>query len=144
MLALGAVVLTQEPEPTRASGSSTYVDGVLRQLSVVQVAFPRFARTRTDIAGHVVEPGDVVLVSLSAANRDVAGVAHPHLAFGHGIHRCLGAELAKIELETALPALGDRFPKLRLAVPFEQLELRQLSVVYGVSALPVLLRGTDA
>ena len=144
MLALGALMLTQDAEAAQALRSgespSAYIDGLLRHLSVVQVAFPRFARTRADLAGHVVEAGDVVLVSLSAANRDSAGLGRPHLAFGQALHRCLGAELAKIELEVALPALVRRFPHLRLAVPFERLDFRQLSVVYGVNALPVHLR----
>ena len=62
-----------------------------------------------------------------------------HLAFGHGIHRCIGAELAKMELRIAYPALVRRFPKLRLAVSPEELAYRQVSIVYGVDELPVLV-----
>jgi cytochrome P450 len=60
-----------------------------------------------------------------------------HLAFGHGIHRCIGAELAKLELRTVLPLLFRRFPDLALAKPEEELNFRRLSFVYGVDELPV-------
>ena len=60
-----------------------------------------------------------------------------HLAFGHGAHRCIGAELARMELRTVLPRLFQRFPDLALAVPESDLAFRQLSFVYGVDELPV-------
>ncbi|MEH3069115.1 MAG: cytochrome P450, partial [Aeromicrobium erythreum] len=60
-----------------------------------------------------------------------------HLAFGHGIHRCIGAELARMELRTVFPRLLRRFPDLALAVPESELSFRQLSFVYGVDELPV-------
>jgi cytochrome P450 len=126
------------------------VEELLRYLTVVQVAFPRFAREDMDIAGNAITKGDIVIVSLSAANRDAAlgedlerfdatRTPFPHVAFGHGIHRCIGAELGRMELRAAYPALLRRFPKLRLAVPPEALAFRKLSIVYGVEALPVLL-----
>jgi cytochrome P450 len=126
------------------------VEELLRYLSVVQVAFPRFARKDMDLFGRRVEAGDVVLISLSGANRDPrlgadlerfdprrTGVSH--FSFGHGFHRCVGAELARMELRTAYPALLQRFPQMRLAVPARKLEFRKLSLVYGVEALPVEL-----
>ncbi|WP_323793114.1 cytochrome P450, partial [Nocardioides sp.] len=66
-----------------------------------------------------------------------------HLAFGHGIHRCVGAELARMELRIALRALAQRFPDLAVTAPIETLEFRKLSAVYGVEALPVRLYGAD-
>ncbi len=60
-----------------------------------------------------------------------------HLAFGHGFHRCVGAELARMELRTAFPALARRFPDLTLAA--DALDYRELSIVYGVESLPVRL-----
>ena len=66
-----------------------------------------------------------------AANRS------PHLAFGHGIHRCVGAELARLELRLALPELFRRIPDLQLSGPESDLEYRPLSLVYGLAALPV-------
>jgi cytochrome P450 len=92
----------------------------------------------------------MIVCSLSAANRDDAlgpGMQRcepgrppsPHLAFGHGLHRCVGAELARMELRSAYPALVRRFPTMRLAVPAEDLSFRKASIVYGLESLPVLL-----
>jgi len=99
-----------------------------------------------------VKKGDLVAVSLSGADRDkvVFGsdaedfyprrtVSAAHLAFGHGMHRCVGAELARMELRAAFTALAHRFPDLALAVPEEQLRFRDFSIVYGVESLPVQL-----
>ena len=61
-----------------------------------------------------------------------------HLAFGHGIHLCLGQQLARVEMRVALPALFDRFPTLRLAVPAEEIRLRpETADIFGVKSLPV-------
>ena len=100
--------------------------------------------------GQQLKAGDVVLASLSGANRDPGSAGERpdefdpyrtpssgHLAFGHGIHRCIGAELARMELRIALPRLFQRFPDLALAKPQEELSFRQLSFVYGVDELPV-------
>ena len=142
-LALGAVMLTEDPGAAAAlragADPDPYVSTVLRHISAVQVAFPRFVRTPTRLGGHRLAPGDVVLCSLSASNRDPEHADDPHLAFGHGLHRCLGAELARTELAVALPALVRRFPALQLAVPRADLPYRALSVVYGVESLPVRL-----
>jgi len=86
--------------------------------------------------------------SLSAANRsgdpdldrfDPTRASRPHLAFGHGIHRCVGAELARMELRTAYPALLRRFPDIAQATDLDTLEYRKLSFVFGVESLPVTL-----
>jgi len=160
MIALSTILLTRDPEYAALvrSGDRETVDRVieelLRYLSVVQVAFPRFAKQDMELFGTHVKAGDVMLVSLSAANRD-PGVAvespdvfdparvptSGHLAFGHGIHRCIGAELARMELRIALPKLLQRFPDLRLAVPESDLEFRRLSFVFGIESLPVTIAG---
>ena len=151
MLALGTIVLLQHPESRAAvrdddEAADRFVDELLRYLTVVQVAFPRFAREKVEIGGQTIEQGDIVLCSLSAANRDggqesfdPARAARPHLAFGYGLHRCIGAELARMELRTAYPALVRRFPDIRLAVEPDDLSYRKLSFVFGVEALPVTL-----
>jgi len=155
MLTLGALVLLRDPETfalihDNDDAIDPFVEELLRYLTVVQVAFPRFAREDIDIAGTHIGTGDIVLVSLSGANRDTTlgsdmerfdATRSPasHLAFGYGIHRCIGAELAKMELRAAYPALVRRFPKLRLAVGPEELAFRKLSIVYGVESLPVTL-----
>ena len=70
---------------------------------------------------------------------DPARPSSGHLAFGHGLHRCVGSELARLELRMAYPALVQRFPQLRLAVPASELTYRDLSFVYGLERLPVVL-----
>ncbi|MBC7629896.1 cytochrome P450, partial [Aeromicrobium sp.] len=126
------------------------VEELLRYLSVVQVAFPRFAKKDMVLFGQQIKAGDVIMASLSGANRDAGWAgdrpdefdpdrtpASGHLAFGHGIHRCIGAELARMELRIALPRIFRYFPNLALAKPQEELSFRQLSFVYGVDELPV-------
>jgi len=156
MIALGTIVLLRDPAYADLirKGDPDDVDRIveelLRYLSVVQVAFPRFAKQDMMLFGQQLKAGDVVLASLSGANRDPGSAGERpdefdpyrtpssgHLAFGHGIHRCIGAELARMELRIALPRLFQRFPDLALAKPQEELSFRQLSFVYGVDELPV-------
>jgi cytochrome P450 len=155
MLTLGALVLLSDHDTFQLihdddTAIDPFVEELLRYLTVVQVAFPRFARDDITIAGTTIGKGDIVLVSLSAANRDPGlgtdmerfdptRTPFPHFAFGHGIHRCIGAELGRMELRAAYPAMVRRFPKMTLAVPPEQLAFRKLSIVYGVESLPVEL-----
>ncbi|HET8559916.1 MAG TPA: cytochrome P450 [Marmoricola sp.] len=154
MLALGSAVLLRDRElwgriAAGAVAVPALVEELLRYLSVVQVAFPRFAKTDLTVAGRRIRKGAVVLVSIPAANRDPrtyagdlldpSAATGSHLAFGHGMHRCIGAELAKMELRAAFPALAGRFPELRLAVPFEELRFHAMSIVYGVDAVPATL-----
>lgn len=156
MLALGALVLLRDPDTfarihDEDEAIHDFVDELLRYLSVVQVAFPRFARRDLEIGGVRITKGDMIVCSLSGANRDAVlgagmddfdpGRTPPasHLAFGYGAHRCVGAELARMELRTAYPALVRRFPSMRLAVPPEKLDFRKTSIVYGVKSLPVTL-----
>jgi cytochrome P450 len=155
MLALGVLVLLQNPASIRLvlgdhDAVHRFVEELLRYLSVVQVAFPRFARQNMDVAGVTIARGDIVLCSLSGANRDqtlgndmerfdpTRGPTS-HLAFSYGIHRCIGAELARMELRAAYPAFIRRFPRARLAVEPHDVPFRMTSAVYGVESLPVLL-----
>jgi cytochrome P450 len=156
MIALSTLVLLRDPAHKKLirDGSAADVDRVveelLRYLSVVQLAFPRFAKEDMRLFGRTIRKGDVLLASLSGANRDsqMAGAgpdafdpfrvpSSGHLAFGHGIHRCIGAELARMELRIVLPRLFQRFPDLALAIPESEVAFRELSFVYGVDALPV-------
>ncbi len=158
MLGLGTLVLLQNPEAYALihrdpDSVDSVVEELLRFLTVVQVAFGRFARTDLELFGHQIAAGDVLLCSLTAANRDLAFGSDPHefnphrpkgpqqLAFGHGFHRCIGAELAKMELRIAFRAIARRFPDMRLAVDPKDLSFRELSIVYGIESLPVLVRG---
>jgi cytochrome P450 len=155
MLALGTVVLLNNPELYAGLVSdpvsvTPVVEDLLRYLSVVQVAFPRFAKTDVTVAGHRIKKGSCVLVHIPATDRDrrtyPAGDAldpsratASHLAFGYGFHRCVGAELARMELKAAYPALARRFPDLSLAVPADELPYHAKSIVYGVESVPVRL-----
>jgi cytochrome P450 len=156
MLALGTAVLLENRElwnrlVADPSSVGPIVDELLRLLSVVQVAFPRFVKQEVEVGGKRIGEGSVILCSLPAANRDPRATpgdhldldrsGSSHLAFGHGFHRCIGAELARMELRTAFPALARRFPDMRLAVPTEDLDYRSLSIVYGVERVPVRLHG---
>jgi cytochrome P450 len=157
MISLGTTVLLREPAHAALVRDGAredverVVEELLRYLSVVQVAFPRFATRDVELFGSPVRTGDLVAASLSGADRDPAWAGPEpdrfdpsrapagggHLAFGHGMHRCVGAELARMELRIVFPALFRRFPDLALTVPEEQLAWRRLSFVYGVEALPV-------
>jgi cytochrome P450 len=153
MLALGALVLLRDKDSFKLvhdddAAVHDFVEELLRYLTVVQVAFPRFAREDVTVGGVEIAKGDVVIVSLAGADRDPAlgedlervdprRAATSHLAFGYGVHRCIGAELARMELRAAYPALVRRFPSMRLAD--EDLAFRKVSIVYGVEQLPVLL-----
>jgi cytochrome P450 len=152
MLALGTAVLLEHPEvyqrlATEPSSVAPVVEELLRYLSVVQVAFPRFAKQDMEIGGRKIHGGDVVMCHLTAAGRDrrvglddafdpQRKVHAAQLAFGYGFHRCVGAELARMELRIAFPALAHRFPDLAAARPSE---FRRKSIVYGLDSMPVRL-----
>ena len=151
MLALGTLWLLRNPEQAaKVREVDGYVNEVieelLRYMTVVQVAFPRFARDDLELHGQPIKKGELVLCSLAAANRDPSlgedmdqvrpgrATAGSHLAFGHGIHRCIGAPLAQMEMRIAYPALLRRFPELRAA---GDPQWRELAIIYGVDKLPV-------
>ncbi|MFI9202939.1 cytochrome P450 [Streptomyces sp. NPDC053048] len=153
MLALGTFALLQNPEQLaalRADPALTdrAVEELLRYLSVAK-SFMRTALEDVEVGGRSIKAGTTVILSYNTANRDPDRFADPHvldvrrqdgghLAFGHGIHQCLGQQLARIEMRVALPALVNRFPTLHLAVPAEDVALRpETADIYGVKSLPV-------
>ena len=109
--------------------------------------FPRFAAVDLEIGGVPIAAGEMVLVSLEAANHDPArfddaarfcpGRREQHLGFGHGPHFCLGASLARAELAAVLPALARRLPGLRLSVPIAGIPWQRGLVDHGPLAVPV-------
>ncbi|MEV4372173.1 cytochrome P450 [Nonomuraea sp. NPDC049637] len=152
MLALGTYALLSDPaqldvlrtEPERAAQA---VEELLRHLTIAHTGV-RAALEDVELAGRLIRAGESVVVSLAAANRDPRRYADPdrldlrrdatgHLSFGHGIHQCLGQQLARVELRTALPALVARFPGLRLAVAPEEVQVRAGTDIHGVLGLPV-------
>ncbi|WP_235925966.1 cytochrome P450 [Actinokineospora pegani] len=152
MLGLGTLALLRHPDQLAALRADpdligNAIEELLRWLSIVHTGTLKIATADTEINGHPIVKGDLLVVSIPMANRDPAAVDDPdrldlsrpdiaHLAFGHGIHHCLGAPLARMELRTAFPALLNRFPDLRLA-PGAEPAFRSFSVVYGVAELPV-------
>lgn len=152
MIALGTFALLCNPsqlaalrdDPSRAAGT---VEELMRYLSIVD--FPvRAALEDVELEGHTIMAGESVTLSLPTANRDprrfdvtetldITQHAAGHLSFGHGIHQCLGQQLARNEMRIAIPALLARLPRLRLAVPPERVPMRSDMAVYGVHELPV-------
>ncbi|MGY1638949.1 cytochrome P450 [Geodermatophilus sp. SYSU D00742] len=127
------------------------VEEFLRWDGPVHNAPLRFAAEDVEYSGTTIPAGSVVTLSVGAANRDPGRFDRPelldpdrdtggHLAFGHGVHFCLGAPLARLEAEVALRSLLGRFPGLRLAVPPEDLRHRRSVIVHGLERLPVLLQ----
>ena len=149
MIALGAFALLTEPSKAAAlhDDPDGTVEELLRYLSIV----PTLARTAledVDLDGTLVRAGQTVTLSVEAGNRDPARFVAPdtldptrratgHLAFGHGVHQCLGQQLARVELRVALPALFARFPALRLAVAPDEVEPRENVDILGLRGLPV-------
>ncbi len=138
---------------TRAAGESLapLVEEFLRWGSPVSNAPARFAAADVELGGAVIPAGAMVTLSLAAANRDPARFAAPelhdadrdtsgHLAFGHGIHFCLGASLARLEGEVALGTLLDRYPQLESAGALEDLVYRHSVLIHALASLPVRLR----
>ena len=128
----------------------TAVEELLRYVSPVNDATFRFTGEPVELGGVPIGPGEVVLVALSGANRDASRYADPerldvgrdaggHLAFGHGIHYCLGAPLARLEAEIAFGGLLERYGEMTLAVPPEMLSWRPSSLIHGLESLPVRL-----
>ncbi|MFH8409737.1 cytochrome P450 [Streptomyces sp. NPDC018019] len=152
MLGLGTFALLSNPaqlDALRADPglAEQTVEELLRYLSVADPLL-RSALEDVEVEGELIRAGETVTVSVQAANRDARKFADPdrfdihrkatgHLSFGHGPHQCLGQQLARVELSVALPALFARFPTLRLAVPPQEVPLRDRANIYGVISLPV-------
>jgi pentalenic acid synthase len=151
MIALGTMALLDHPEQLAALRSderrfATAVEELLRHLSIFDLT-ARVALRDIEVAGQVIRAGEGVLVANAAANWDPAFVERPgeldvrrpargHLAFGYGIHQCLGQNLARAEMEIAFQVLFGRLPALRLAVPAERVTLKE-GILVGVRELPV-------
>ncbi|WP_037568821.1 cytochrome P450 family protein [Phaeacidiphilus oryzae] len=125
------------------------LEELLRYCSPFTTATFRYAEEPVTLAGRQVPAGSPVLLALGAANRDPDRYPSPdrldldraaagHLTFGYGIHRCVGAPLARAEAAIALRAVLARFPRLRLAVPADRLVWRSTRLIRGLRTLPVL------
>ncbi|MCX4634923.1 cytochrome P450 [Streptomyces sp. RPA4-5] len=152
MLALGTFALLEHPEQLAALRAAPdllpdAVEELMRYLSVVDI-FYRYATEDIELGGETIGKGSTVVVSLLAANHDPRRFDHPdtldirrkargHLSFGHGIHQCLGQQLARIEMRAGFDGLLRRFPTLQLAIPADEVKLRTDMNIYGVHELPV-------
>src|SRR3954470_13852159 len=153
MLGLGTLALLQHPDQLAAvrdnpDAVGPAVEELLRWLSIVHTAIPRITTTDVEIAGVPIPPGELVFASLPSGNRDPDFIGSPevldiargapgHLAFGHGVHHCLGAPLARMEMRIAFPALLRRFPSLALAEDFADVPFRSFHFIYGLKSLEV-------
>ena len=153
MLGLGALALLRHPEqlaPVRDDPAAVApaVEELLRFLGIVHSGIPRTTTRDVEVGGIAIPADSLVILALATANRDprfladgdrldVTRDAAGHVAFGHGVHHCLGAPLARMEMRIAFPALLRRFPRLALAVPFDEVGFRAFHFIYGLRSLPV-------
>jgi cytochrome P450 PksS len=153
LISSGALALMQFPEQAdmlRQDSAliKTAVEELLRFTSPVQMATERYAREDITIAGTTIPRGDLVFAVIASANRDERQFDAPdtldltrdpnrHLSFGQGIHYCLGAPLARLEGQIALPALLQRYPRLRLKTP--NLQWSRGLVLRGLDQLPLAI-----
>jgi cytochrome P450 len=155
MIALGTLALLEHPEQLAALRQADdpeliagAVEELLRYLTIAHSGRRRIALEDIEIDGQVIHAGDGIVLASEVANRDDARFPDPdrldvhrdargHLAFGFGVHACLGQPLARVELQTVYGTLYRRIPGLRLAVALEQIPFKHDSNVYGVYALPI-------
>ncbi|MBB5953807.1 hypothetical protein FHS29_000377 [Saccharothrix tamanrassetensis] len=155
MIALSTLLLLRHPDQLallRDSADPTVVtravEELLRLLNITHGGRRRFATADIEVAGQVVRAGEGLVMPNDIANRDPAAFPDPdrlditrdarhHIAFGFGVHQCLGQPLARLELELVYRTLFRRLPGLRLATDFEQVPFKHDGFVYGVYELPV-------
>ena len=154
MISLGTVALLDHPEVYALLGQTDdttviarAVEELMRYLTIVHAQVDRVALEDLTIGGQLIRAGEKVLMNLPAGNWDTEFADDPeklniernvrgHLAFGHGTHQCIGANLARVEMQVAFATLARRLPDLRLAVPAEELRFKEADI-YGMKELPV-------
>ncbi len=152
MLALGTFALLEHPDQLAELRADQdlmpgAVEELLRYLSIADI-FYRYATEDIELGGETIGKGSTVVVSLLAANRDprrfenadrldIHRQARGHLSFGHGVHQCLGQQLARIEMRAGFAGLLRRFPDLALAIPAAEVRVKSDMNIYGVHELPV-------
>ncbi|MEU8346249.1 Cytochrome P450 [Actinomadura meyerae] len=153
MISLSTLLLLDRPELVAelredAARWPHAVEELLRYFSIGDLAAARAAVEDVEIGGQRIRAGDGIYALVGAANRDrdaftdpeefdIGRADQPHVAFGFGVHQCIGQNLARVELEIVLESLFRRFPKLRLDTDPAGLSFKNDSVVYGLHALPV-------
>jgi cytochrome P450 len=155
LTAKGMYLLLTNPDQLRRLRAEpallpTAVQEFLRYDPPLRVSAFRMAKEPVDIAGMTIPAGDIVICSLLSANHDEARFPHAdsldicrpenqHLAFGHGLHRCLGGNLAELQAQVAISSFLSRFDRVRLSVPAHQLQWIETGVMRKLAALPVTL-----
>lgn len=155
LIGLGLLSLLQHPDqkadliadPSLARNAA---EEMLRYHSITHMNANRVATADVEIGGTLIRKGEGVLALLHAANHDPEAFPQPdrfdihretksqsHVAFSFGIHQCLGQPLARLELQVVFETLFERFPNLRLAVPFEELGYKRDTFVFGLKSMPV-------
>jgi cytochrome P450 len=147
-------LLTHPDQLTALRANLDLVDSAVEEmmrhtpLGGASSGFPRIATEDLELGGVTVREGDAVFVDMTAANRDprvfenpdqldVARQVNPHVGFGHGVHHCLGAQLARLELRLALTTVLRRFPDLSFAVRETEISWKHGRAIRGLQALPV-------
>jgi cytochrome P450 len=154
MISLGTVALLEHPDIFERLGQTDdpeviaqAVEELLRYLTIVHAQVDRIATEDLTIGGQLIRAGERVLMNLPAGNWDAEFVDSPekldiqrnargHLAFGYGTHQCIGANLARVEMQVAFATLARRLPGLQLAVPPDELRFKEADI-YGMKELPV-------
>jgi cytochrome P450 len=152
MISLGVAGLLDHAEQLAGitadrAATAMVVEELLRYFAIVD-AMPRVATADIEIGGVTIRAGDGLLIGFASANRDESVFpaadkldlrrgARNHVAFGYGIHQCLGQNLARAELEIALRSLFTRVPGLRFAAGIDEVVFKNDSNVYGIDHLPV-------
>lgn len=154
MISLGTVALLQHPDVFELLGHSddaaviaNIVEELMRYLSIVHSQVDRVATEDLVIGGQLIRAGEFVMMNLPAGNWDPEFVDNPesfeagrnargHLGFGYGVHQCIGANLARVEMQVAFATLARRLPGLKLAVTPEELRFKDANI-YGMKELPV-------
>jgi pentalenic acid synthase len=153
MIGIGTALLLENPDQLALLKGDPEklpkaIEELLRYLTVADLTAPRVAKARTTLGGQQIEDGDGIMLLLSVANRDPAVFPDPdrldlaraeasHVAFGHGPHQCIGANLSRLELEVAYETLFRRIPTLRLAEPMDDLKEPEGSLLPRLRRLPV-------
>lgn len=154
MIALGTVLLLEHPDVFERLGQTDdqaviakAIEELMRYLTIVHAQVDRIATEDLTIGGQLIRAGERVLMNLPAGNWDSEFVEEPetfdierntrgHLGFGYGVHQCIGANLARVEMQVAFATLARRLPGLRLAVSPNALQFKD-SDIYGMKELPV-------
>ncbi|MFK0290339.1 cytochrome P450 [Streptomyces sp. NPDC090442] len=154
MIGLSALTLMRSPETAeRLRRDPGLIRGAVEELlrfhSIIRNGPRRVATTDIEIGGQLIRAGEGVVVAVPSGNRDATvfeapdrlDIARPnsrhHVAFGYGIHQCLGQALARVELQVVIATLLRRFPTMRPAVPLDEIPFRTDMAIYGCHSLPV-------